>query len=118
MFKNPFSFQGRIRRTEFCLSYIIYACVVFPLSIVQDLVKSSTATIFSFIILIPVFWFLLAQATKRCHDRGNSGLYVFIPFYIFWMLFADSDPGPNEYGLNPKGIGNYNSINEIGTKEY
>ena len=25
MFKQPFSFSGRIRRTEYCLTYIIYA---------------------------------------------------------------------------------------------
>jgi hypothetical protein len=30
------------------------------------------------------------------------------------MLFADSDIGANEYGLNPKGIGNENEIDEIG----
>ena len=30
------------------------------------------------------------------------------------MFFADSDYGPNEYGLNPKGIGNYDDINDIG----
>lgn len=118
MFKNPFSFQGRIRRTEFGISYIIYGCIVFPLSIVQDLINSSAVVIFSLILLIPLLWFLLAQGVKRCHDRGNSGLYIFIPFYIFWMLFADGDPGPNEYGPNPKGVGNYDSINEIGKKEY
>jgi uncharacterized membrane protein YhaH (DUF805 family) len=56
----------------------------------------------------------LAQGAKRCHDRGNSGWYLLIPFYVFWMLFADSDIGANEYGLNPKGIGNDNEIDEIG----
>jgi uncharacterized membrane protein YhaH (DUF805 family) len=55
---------------------------------------------------IPMLWFLWAQGAKRCHDRGNSGFYQIIPFYGFWMLFADSEKGVNEYGPNPKGIGN------------
>ncbi|GEN76219.1 hypothetical protein CHA01nite_19590 [Chryseobacterium hagamense] len=38
-------------------------------------------------------------------------------FLRLWMLFADGENGPNEYGPNPKGQGNYNSINEIGKKE-
>ena len=58
------------------------------------------------ILLIPVYWFLLAQGAKRCHDRGNSGWYQIIPFYNLWMLFADSEKGVNDYGLNPKGIEN------------
>lgn len=118
MFKNPFSFQGRIRRTEFGLSYIIYMCIILPLQFLTKFTNSSGVAIFSLILFIPLFWFILAQGAKRCHDRGNSGWYLLIPFYLFWMLFAESDPGPNEYGPNPKGVGNYDSINEIGKKEY
>lgn len=118
MFKNPFSFQGRIRRTEFGLSYIIYMCIILPLQFLTEFTNSSVIAIFSLILFIPLFWFILAQGAKRCHDRGNSGWYLLIPFYVFWMLFAESDPGPNEYGPNPKGVGNYDSINEIGKKEY
>jgi uncharacterized membrane protein YhaH (DUF805 family) len=55
---------------------------------------------------IPMLWFLWAQGAKRCHDRGNSGWYQIIPLYGLWMLFADSDNGVNEYGENPKGVGN------------
>jgi uncharacterized membrane protein YhaH (DUF805 family) len=59
-----------------------------------------------FLFFIPVVYFMLAQGAKRCHDRGNSGWYQMIPFYALWMLFAESDHGINEYGPNPKGIGN------------
>jgi len=46
----------------------------------------------------------VAQAAKRCHDRNNSGWWKLIPFYGFWMLFADGDIGDNDYGENPKGL--------------
>lgn len=111
MFKTPFSFEGRIRRTEFGLSYIIYIVAAVIISVFTEISEASS---FLGLAFIPVIWFLIAQGTKRCHDRGNSGWYQLIPFYIFWMLFAESEVGQNEYGLNPKGIGNIDEIDEIG----
>lgn len=70
-----------------------------------------------YLVYIPLIWFLIAQGAKRSHDRGNSGWYQIIPFYILWLLFADSESGGNEYGLNPKGLQNLEEINEIGVKE-
>jgi uncharacterized membrane protein YhaH (DUF805 family) len=72
--------------------------------------------ILSLLLMIPGYWFLLAQGAKRCHDRSNSGWFQIIPFYVFWMLFAEGFPGPNEYGLNPKEIGNYDEISQIGAE--
>jgi uncharacterized membrane protein YhaH (DUF805 family) len=69
--------------------------------------------------MFPAYWFVIAQGTKRCHDRDNSGWYQIIPFYGLWMLFGDSNYGENDYGFNPKGIGNGDNIesmiDEIGT---
>jgi len=110
MFKYPFSFSGRIRRLEFGLSYIIYFASFFLITLLTDLLQSQWCSI----LFIPVIWFLLAQGSKRCHDRGNSGFYLIIPFYVLWMLFGEGDFGENEYGLNPKGLGNNTEIDEIG----
>lgn len=123
MFKAPFSFNGRIRRLEYGLSYLIYLVFALPFNVYLRMSENSyeepsgTVLAIFFILLIPFLWFLLAQGAKRCHDRGNSGWFQLIPFYSLWMLFADGENGPNEYGPNPKGQGNYNSINEIGKKE-
>jgi len=120
MFKNPFSFDGRIRRTEYGLSYLIYLVFSVPFNLYfrsnED--PSAIVSVLFFVILIPFFWFLIAQGAKRCHDRGNSGWYQLIPFYSLWMLFADSEIGDNQYGLNPKGIGNRSPIDDIGKQEY
>lgn len=112
MFKKPFSFEGRSRRTEYGLSYLLYIIFIVIISFIPQ--ESSMLYIFLVIFIIPLIWFLLAQGAKRCHDRGNSGWYQLIPFYGFWMLFADSDNGENQYGPNPKGIGNIDEVDEIG----
>lgn len=112
MFKKPFSFEGRIRRTEFGLSYLIYIIAIFLFASISDFVGFGSG-LFG-LAYIPLLWFLLAQGVKRCHDRGNSGWFIVIPFYGLWMLFADSEVGENQYGPNPKGIGNYSEVDEIG----
>lgn len=99
MFKNPFSFDGRIRRTEYGISFIIYLIVYFGIRASGPGFDEPSIYWFG---LIPLLWFLWAQGAKRCHDRGNSGWWQLIPFYGFWLLFADSEPGSNQYGPNPK----------------
>ncbi len=66
--------------------------------------ESDSAILFLLAIasLIPAFWFFIAQSAKRCHDRDNSGWYQIIPFYVFWMMFAEGNHGTNSYGEDPK----------------
>lgn len=103
MFQTPFSFEGRIRRLEFGFSYIIYAVCYLFIYIMAS--SGGTMGIFG-LAFIPLVWFLWAQGAKRCHDLGKSGFFQLIPFYIFWMWFEDSHYGENEYGYNPKDLGN------------
>lgn len=121
MFKTPFSFNGRIRRTEYGLSFIIYFFIYFFIFLTLGFgnrYRSGFGSVSVLLLFIPLVWFLWAQGAKRCHDLGNSGWYQIIPFYVLWLLFQDGERGENEYGQNPKGIGNDDSyddqINEIG----
>ena len=103
MFKRPFSFNGRIRRTEYCLSFLIYMIWYGVINAIMETPDPSAgASVFVLVSFIPMIWFLWAQNAKRCHDRGNSGWYQLIPFYVFVLLFGESDEGSNEYGDNPK----------------
>ena len=103
MFRNPFSFKGRIRRMEHGLSFIIwYIYLMFASLLAQELPG------LYFFFMIFGLWFFWAQSAKRCHDRGNSGWYQIIPFYGLWLLFGDGEVGDNEYGSNPKGINRIN----------
>ena len=55
----------------------------------------------------------LAMQVRRLHDTGHSGWWWFIGLipiigFIVLLIFyvTDSKPGPNQWGPNPKGIGN------------
>ena len=111
MFKNLFSFDGRIRRLEYGLSFIIYIMCAFLIGVaigilnLIGLLKSTEgpeANMITLVLFIPVIWFLLAQGAKRCHYLGKSGWWIIVPFYGFLMLFVDGDRYENEYGVNPK----------------
>jgi uncharacterized membrane protein YhaH (DUF805 family) len=98
MFSAPFSFEGRIRRTEYGLSFIIY---IFIYVIIKSIINDPSFGLFA-LAYIPLVWFFWAQGAKRCHDRGNSGWYQIIPFYVLWLIFAEGDSTENEYGRSPK----------------
>jgi uncharacterized membrane protein YhaH (DUF805 family) len=101
MFQAPFSFNGRIRRTEYGITCLIYFVYYF---ILRFMAPGETAlAIVGVILLVPMIWLFWAEGAKRCHDLGRSGWYQVIPFYIFVMLFQEGYPGPNEYGDDPKG---------------
>jgi len=103
MFASPFSFNGRIRRTEFWITYIIVNILFVIASEMVVNAASDGSFAVLFVIYIPALWLFMAQNAKRCHDRGNSGWFQIIPFYGLWMAFAGGDPFPNEYGPSPKG---------------
>ena len=94
MFKNPFSFKGRIRRTEFGITYIIVALAnVFLIASQEDILV---------LIFIPLLWFLFAQGAKREHDLNYSGWWQLIPFRYLWLIFLKGEIGANKYGEDPK----------------
>ena len=110
MFKQPFSFDGRIRRTEYGLSYLLYMFAAFLMGFLSGMAEVlETVLLISY---IPMIWFMLAQGAKRCHDLGHSGWYQLIPFYNIWMVFGPGEEGPNRYGADPKAI-EYHSVSDI-----
>lgn len=93
MFANPFSFKGRIQRTEYVLSYII---AYFGIQIFVEIGDLGG------FLCIALMWFWLSQYAKRCHDVGNSAWYMLIPFYFVYLVFVEGDCFDNQYGPAPK----------------
>ncbi len=114
MFQNPFSFDGRIRRTEYVLTFILHVIILVLMKKLIGASKNDSGAFFFFLAYTPLIWFFLSQRAKRCHDLGANGWYQFIPFCSLWLLFSDSVVGHNRYGPNPKGIGNSRKNDENG----
>ncbi|MED4531174.1 DUF805 domain-containing protein [Metabacillus fastidiosus] len=107
--KNYATFEGRARRKEYWMFYLINAII----SII--LITAERATDMIFFSLLDVLYALaillpsLAVAVRRLHDTGRSGWWFLINlipiigalvFLIFTCL--DSEPNSNKYGPNPK----------------
>jgi len=69
-------------------------------------------TVYSLAVLIPG----IAVAVRRMHDVGKDWWYMLIPIYNIILACTDSVDGPNEWGDNPKGIGNDKAIDQIGNE--
>ena len=95
MFKKPFSFKGRIGRTEYAISYIVFTTFYFT---VGTIVESNDMGSLLGLLIIPVMWFLLAQGAKRCHDTGRNGWWQLIPMFWIILLIAKGDIRDNRYG--------------------
>src|ERR1043165_8129229 len=100
MFKAPFNFDGRIRRTEYGISLIIF---IASLIVIQNITQNNSSLEIINLLQIPLFWFIAAQGVKRCHDVGKAGWWqIIFPIYFFVLVFSNGQKKENEYGLNPK----------------
>jgi len=100
MFNKPFSFNGRIGRTEYGVSVILYSFISWFLMFLKISKQVDETGIGLFMIVM--LWLILAQGAKRCHDIDNNGLWQLIPFYVFVMIFKDGVAYSNEYGEDLK----------------
>lgn len=116
MFQNPFSFDGRIRRSEYGLSYLVFIILYLVGFFLWQ--EFQAAPVFFFSLNAVLIWFLLAQGAKRCHDLGNSSFFQFIPFYGVFMIFQDGQNGMNKYGRNPKELAVTKIDSENNTQQF
>lgn len=120
---NYANFKGRARRKEFWYFALVNMIIGLILKFADNMLGTTTdgegilGAIYSLIVLVPS----IAVGVRRLHDVGKSGwfwLLWFIPI-IGWIILlvwncTDSEPGENQWGKNPKGIGNLDDINTIG----
>ncbi|MCW3127108.1 MAG: hypothetical protein JWO03_2766 [Bacteroidetes bacterium] len=104
MFRNVFSFEGRIRRFEYVISFVLYIGITLIIMFAMEPEKKGDGRLLSYILRIPFLLILGAQGAKRCHDLDDSGWFQLIPGYFLVLLFKDGQPYANEYGDNPKGL--------------
>ena len=111
--KNYAGFSGRARRKEywmFALFNLIFLIVAMVLdnvlgTTIEDLPYGLFYFLYALVVLIPS----LAVAVRRLHDVGKSGWVILISLipivgaiWLLVLMFTDSNPGENKYGVNPK----------------
>ena len=102
MLNKPFSFEGRIHKLEYNLTLLIFFIgIVLSIFIIKYSIAKQVVLL---LLMIPNYWFMFAQSTKRCHDLGKSGWWQLVPFYWLWLMFANGENGINKYGVNPNGF--------------
>ena len=104
------TFDGRACRSEYWYWTLFSFIVGLFLGWIPYL-----GTLLSILFILPG----IAVSVRRLHDIGKSGwwyLLSFIPILgwlaMIYFYVLDSQSGANQYGLNPKGIGNQDSIEE------
>ena len=116
MFRNPFSFRGRIRRTEYAISMIclivgvyissalfaFFAVLFFHQAGFDGWLGWTVVAVFLFAVLGFAIWFYLAQTAKRLHDIDAPGLFCLTYGIALALIFIDGTKGPNRYGASPK----------------
>ncbi len=97
-------FEGRATRSEFWYFFLFNL-------IISTIISFLHIPILGFVYALGVLIPGLAVGARRLHDIGKSGWWLLIgpiPLVgaIVLIIFAamDSQPGDNEYGLNPKGM--------------
>jgi uncharacterized membrane protein YhaH (DUF805 family) len=107
-------FSGRARRKEFWMFTLVNFIIVLALLIIESkgyvrIVSGKDQSILAMVYCLFTSIPSLAVFVRRLHDTNRSGRCYFIGWIpiigsIILLLFVlqDSDPGPNQYGVNPK----------------
>lgn len=111
--KKYADFNGRARRKEYWMFMLFHIIFIYAMIFLAS--QFPTIIFLYLVYVLATFLPALAVAVRRMHDVGKSGWYIIIPIYNIILYCTDSEEGKNEYGENPKGLGN--EINDIGTTQ-
>ena len=125
VFKQYLDFSGRARRKEYWMFVLFHFIALFLLMLIDTTIGTTVGEegvgFFYLVYLVLAIIPSIAVSVRRLHDLGKSGVWFLINFIPFigaiWFLILTCMEGENksnQWGENPKGIGNDIAINEIG----
>ena len=109
--KKYAEFGGRARRKEYWMFTLFNVIASLALGVVDGILGLGDMGfgLLSGLYTLAVFVPSLAVSVRRLHDTGRSGWWLLIAFIpilgalsLLFFMVQDGEPGPNEYGPNPK----------------
>lgn len=111
VFQNYVNFSGRARRSEYWYFALFSGIIGFVFGFIEGVLgESMLLAILSVVVSLGLLLPSLSVSVRRLHDIGKSGWWILIQLTIvgiipmFIWFCRDSQPGENQYGLNPKEI--------------
>lgn len=112
VFRSYFNFSGRARRKEywyFTLFYVVSNMLAFLTDVFTGTYHGEGFGVLSGTYFLVSLFPTIGVSIRRLHDIGHSGWWMLINLIpgvgslaICVIALFDSQPGPNEYGPNPK----------------
>ena len=120
--KRYADFQGRSRRKEYWMFVLLQIIVLVIMAVIVGItggLDDNPSGIGGIVLILMGLIYLglffipgLAVTVRRFHDQDKSGWFIllqFIPYVggliVFVFMCLDGTRGPNQYGPDPKGIG-------------
>ena len=103
-------FDGRARRKEFWMFVLFNILISLGITLIVGLVSDSLASLLSGLYSLAVLVPGIAVGVRRLHDTGKTGwlillgLIPLINLVLLYFFAIEGDPGPNEYGPDPKDL--------------
>lgn len=99
-----FSFDGRLSRSDYVCRWLLLLLCAVAVSLICSII--SILAPLGALAFIALCVAQISISVRRLHDRGHSGLWLFlcvIPaanlLMFLYLLFAAGQPGVNEYGV-------------------
>jgi uncharacterized membrane protein YhaH (DUF805 family) len=104
--KNYFNVEGRARRTEYWMYFLVYLGIIIVAGILDAVVGMGLiGGLVALAHLIPS----ITVGVRRLHDIGRSGWFLLVGLIplIGWIILLywavkEGDPQDNAYGSDPK----------------
>jgi uncharacterized membrane protein YhaH (DUF805 family) len=101
--KKYVDFDGRARRKEYWMFFLINTIISFALMFVVAMAGGAKAgsvvvNLYSLAVLLPS----VAVGVRRMHDTDHSGWWILLPIVNLIFACTEGTRGPNRFGADPK----------------
>ena len=103
-------FNGRARRAEYWQFFLVNVLISVVVNVIVRTTGSTLVAGLGGLISLALLLPGIAVSIRRMHDVEKSGWFILIPIYNLILACTEGTRGPNEYGPDPKGAFNTDTL--------